>query len=622
MSYMTLVLVLATFASPQPQFERAMDLFAASYREAACEAVPFFSDGLPVAGFQGMLNRPASGRDSLVIGDTPGETLFVTGTYSIPMDVYIVNDGVLLLRNADCSIKGNITAVQGGMLDCDSSSIHFLQDYIYHLNLIFADSSSFILSNSTTTFNGFPIGLSSIGNSRLRWENVDNHDWTTAIVFHDAVDSLIRVNKAGEWLVDHRSRTFFMNTDTLLVWYFFGDSSVVDFTFPDVDTLTGFVFDSTLSSVSNIGYRVAIDTCTHVMWGMIPLAGSDITISDSRIRTTGLMFSADSESLSGIVNGITYSDYLLPLADRTYHLVNTYVNTWSFYPADSSYLVATSSIFGECVGMGGSEYLIQNAFCDGSGGHIETSGQSFGIIFLSSAMCDVITKGRSVLVVGYSSILLGTVWATGSSVMALINTSLPGMPVVYDTSIVFVDAVTAPSTAQAFDLVPVEGTATVLAGPHHPYDFGRYELSYRAMGDSAWIPFDSTHHTPIYVGTLGNWDTYGLAPGYYELRCQLFDTYDNNIEAVKQVNLLPGGIAENGKTNGMPSLSVKCTRKRVVIDVSEPGSVTVYDVSGRSLEHTRLRGNRRLIWEAGRSGVYLIRYVSGAFSTTEKVVFF
>jgi hypothetical protein len=622
MSYVAMFLIVIATSSPQASFDRAMDHFSGSCHEGIFEPAPAFSDGLPVGGFRGIMWDPVPGRDSLVIGDTPGETLLVSGTYSIPMDIYIVNDGVLLLRNAECSIKGNIFAMQGGILDCDSSQLYFLQDYIYHFNLAFVDSSSFILRNSSTSFNGFPIGLASIDHSSLRWEHVDNRDWTTAIVFHDAVDSLIEVNKAGEWLVDHRSHSLFRNTDTLLVWYFFGDSSIVDFTFPDVDPLIGFVFDSTLSSVTNIGYRVEIDTCSYVMWGLIPLRGSDITISDSKIRTTGLMFNADSESLSGIVNGITYPDYQLPLADRSFHLINTYVNTWSFYPSDSSYLAATSSIFGECVGMGRAEYLIQNAFCDGSGGHIETTDQSFGLIFLSSLMCDVITKGQSVLVIGYSSVLLGNIWATGSSVMALVNASIPDVPLAYDTSIVFLDCITSPATAPTYELVPVRGSAMVLTGPYHPYDFDHYELAYHPLGDSVWIPFDSTYQIPVFEGVLGYWNTDDLTPGYYELQCTVFDTYGNHIEAVKQVNLIAGGVAGGGKSGGIPRISLECRRKQVAIRASEPGAVTVYDVTGRCLDHYRLRGDKKMVWEAEGSGVYFIRFTGGRSSVTEKVVLF
>jgi hypothetical protein len=600
-----------------------MEVFSEKYTGKIHEVVATPTSTLPIGGVSGVLERPSFGRDSLVIGDTPGETLFVTGTTSILMDIYLINDGVMLVRNADCSIKGNIIATNSAILDCDSSQLHFLQDYIYHFTLFFCDSSKFLLTHSATTFNRFPISLTAIDHAFIFWKYVDNGDWTTAVVFHDAVDSLVNVNKAGEWLVENRSYSVFKNTDTLLVWYFFGDSSVVDFTFPDVDTLNGFVFDSSLSSVSGIGYHVEIDSCAEVMWGMIPLRGSDITISDSKIRTTGLMFSADSESLAGIVNGITYSDYILPLLDRTYHLINTYVNTWSFYPSDSSYLEATNSIFGECVGMGNSEYWIMNAFCDGSGGHIETTDNSFGVIFLSSMMCDVITKYQSALVIGYSSVLLGNIWATGSSVIAFINASIPNLPVVNDESIVFIDAITGPATANTYEVVPVVGSGTVLVGPQQPGDFDHYTLSYRMLGDSAWIGFDSTHHTPVYNGILGYWNTNGLSTGYYELRCALFDTYGNNLEALKQVNLLPGGIEEGCEKPVKGEYDIFVVRRSISVrSGSSPIGLSLFDVSGRCIEKFEMGRTQTLKWGSRRSGIYFVRIREGKKSYVHKVVLF
>ncbi|MCK4395001.1 T9SS type A sorting domain-containing protein [candidate division WOR-3 bacterium] len=565
------------------------------------------------------------GKDSLIIGDTPGETLFISGAYSILMDVYIINDGVMLLRNANLSIEGNIFVVNKGTFDCDSSEIHFLQDYIYQFIMFIADSSTFIMRNSSTKFNGFPINLLTIGDAHLVWENLDNEDWTTAVAMGNSIDSLYNVNIAGEWLLADNSLTSFKNTETLLVWYFFPDSSIVDFAFPDGDTVNGFVFDSTLINVSGLAYHTEIDSCTDVLWGMIPLAGSDVTIRNSELRTTGLMFNTDSSSVSGLVNGLTYDDFILPLQDRVYHLINTFVNTWSFYPADTSYLEVISCIFGECVGMGNTEYLIQNAFCDGSGGHIETTDNATGLIFLSSLICDVITKSQSILIVGYSSILLGNIWATGSSIMLLVNASIPDMPEVFDTSLVFIDAITGPSTANTYETVPVIGSATVLSGPFHPAEFDYYELFYRELGESLWIQFDSTHHSPVYNGTLGFWDTDGLVPGYYELQCHLFDTFGNNIEALKQVNLLPGGIEEQkvSKTDGGNIFSLLVNRKTVTIknNVSY-GNASLYDVSGRCIRKTSLKKDQTAVWSQMRSGVYFVRFETETRTLVKKVVLF
>ena len=624
MNLLTIFILLVSATPYQNRFDKAMNLFSNHYNEDVFAGNVDNDRYFPIGGPEAILEKPIGGRDSLIIGDTPGETLFISGTYSIPMDIYIINDGMMLLRNADLSIDGNMILTEYGKFDCDSSQVHFLQHYIYDFNIFIQDSAEFIMKNSSTTFNRFPIGLTSIGNSKLVWKNVYNRDWTTGVVFGDAVDSLDNVNIAGEWLLSDRSITSFKDTDTLLVWFFFPDSSVVDFTYPNGDTVNGFVFDSTLSNVSGVPYHADINNCHGVMWGMIPLAGSNVTLHNSQIRTTGLMFNSDSSSVSGIVNGVTYNDFTLPLADRTYHLINTYVNTWSFYPADSAYLEATSSIFGECVGMGNCNYLIQNAFCDGSGGHIETTDNTFGMIFLSSLRCDVISNMHSVLVIGYSSILLGNIWATGASIMVLVNSSIPDIPQALDTSVVLIDAVTGPSTASTYETVPIAGSATVLSGPFQMDDFDSYSLYYRLSGDSLWAPFDSTHHSPVYNGILGFWNTDALQPGFYDLRCLLIDTYGDSIEATKQVNLLPGGIAEGktGKEGDAPFL-LKVSRGSLSIEgFKASGRLELYDVTGRCLHSMFVSKEKEVLWSVKRNRIYFVRFKSGSDTFVKKAVVF
>jgi len=624
MNFIMVCLLLTSAAPYQKQFDRAMDLFSSNYSNRIFKVEKTCSNGFPIGGPASVFSRPLREKDILVIGDTPGETLFVSGTYSILMDIYIINDGVMLLRNAELSIEGNITLTNHGKFDCDSSQIHFLQDYIYEFTMFIQDSTNFIIKNSSTTFNHFPINLLTIGDAHLYFENLNNTDWITAVAMGNSIDSLDNVNIAGEWLLSDRSISSFKNTDTLLVWFFFPDSSIVDFTFPDGDTLNGFIFDSTLSNVSGIPYYTEIDNCHGVMWGMIPLAGSDITLNDSEIRTTGLMFNSDSSNVSGLVNGLTYSDFTLPLQDRTYHLINTYVNTWSFYPADSSYLEVHSCIFGESLSMGNAYCLIQSAFCDGSGGHIETTDNSFSIIFLSSLMCDVITKSHSILFLGYSSVLLGNIWATGSSIMVLVNSGIPDIPQALDTSIVFIDAVTGPSTASTYETVPVSGSATVLSGPFQPGGFDNYSLFYRALGESVWVSFDSTYHSPVYNGTLGFWNTDGLQPGYYELRSLLVDTYGDSIEAMKQVNLLPGGIEEEyaSNNNSIPFV-FRVRRKSVTIkEFCSDGQISMYDVSGRCVRKKYIRKNGTTVMSLKRSGVYFLRFQSASNIFVKKVVLF
>ncbi|TET18128.1 MAG: hypothetical protein E3J78_06810, partial [Candidatus Cloacimonadota bacterium] len=152
MSYLTVFLLLVSVSSYQSVFNNAMDTFSNQYTEKPYTVHYAEQNQLEIGGLAALHRDPRWGKDSLVIGDTPGETLFINGIYDIPMDIYIVNDGVMLLRNANLSIKGNITLANQGIFDCDSSEVHFLQDYIYHFAMFIADSSAFIMRNTTTTF--------------------------------------------------------------------------------------------------------------------------------------------------------------------------------------------------------------------------------------------------------------------------------------------------------------------------------------------------------------------------------------------------------------------------------------------------------------------------------------
>ena len=188
-------------------------------------------------------------RDDIIIGDQPAETLNVSGYFYNDGDIIIINDGVLSIKNADFNLAGNIIMVNQGKAIIDSSVLNFIQDYIYHHIIYVTDSASFSIENCTTSFNGYPFCISI----------------------------------TGEWLFANDCYAEFKHVDNFLTWYFFPDSSVVDITFPDEDTIFGFYFDSTLSNVGGIGYHVEIDSSTDCMWATIPLKGSDVTINDSII---------------------------------------------------------------------------------------------------------------------------------------------------------------------------------------------------------------------------------------------------------------------------------------------------------------------------------------------------
>lgn len=547
-------------------------------------------------------------RGDIVIGDEPAETLDISGYFYNDGDIIIINDGVLNMKNADFNLAGNIIMVNQGKAVIDSSVLNFIQHYIYHHLIVVTDTAHFSIMNSETSFSGYPFSMSIQGTGSFIMDNVVNHDWTTAGVAENATVYLDNVGITGEWLFTDDCSAQFKNVDNFLTWYFCEDSSIVDISFPAGDTVYGFYFDSTLSNVNGIGYHVEIDSSTDCLWATIPLKGSDVTVRDSDLRVTGLMFEGiDSFAISGLVNGLLYEDYTLPVPDRNYHLINTLVQTWNLYPDDTSYVELTSSIFGELCGFGNSYTLIQSAFCDGSGGHIEASYNSMVVVFLSSISADVLTKQRGICFLAYCAMPWGNIWVTGSSMLLLINTQFPEDPIVSDTSIVFVAAVSAPSNANTEDTVGVIGSAWIDTGPYHPFEFDFYRLFYRMLGDSTWIPIDDEQYIEVRRDTLGYWNTVGFVPGTYEVRLVLKDNVGDSVEALKQVRLRPMGIMDIPNLDvGLYEVSVQQVAPRVfyITTFDAKPEIYIYDILGRQVHEIKIP---ELYWTAPASGAYFIQ---------------
>ena len=587
-----------------------MDLIRPYYSQEIPTGLPKSRDRLhpsgPVVGRR--LGGMALERADIVIGDEPNETLKITGYFYNQGNIIIINDGVLMATGADFNLDGRITVANLGKALFDTSTIRFHQHYIYAHGIEIVDSGFCAITNTTTNFNGYPIGILLQDEGEIQLDNVNNDDWITAVLFGNSRATLNFVDGyTGEWLFDNDTYASFKHVNYLLTWYFFPDSSVIDFDFPEGDTTYGFYIDSTLANVSGIGYHVEIDSSIDCMWATIPLKGSDVLIRDSYLRVTGLMFSgADSFDISGLVNGLHYNDWTLPVADRNYHLINTTVETWNLYPSDSTTVELSSSIFGELCGFAFSQTTIQNAFCDGTGGHIEASGNGTVLVLLSSIFADVISLDYGVLLLAICSMPYGNIWANGSSIMIIVNTSYPEDPIPADTAIVFVAAISAPSNAYTPDTVGIIGSAFIDVGPFQPLDFDHYRLYYRESGDSNWTAMGDTQRVEVRRDTLDYWITVGLPEGDYELRLVLKDSAGDSVEAMKPVRLRQISVTEEvGKTPSKSDLIVRQVGYRLFLIVGkrEADEFYIYDAMGRQIH--MFKG--RTYWQAPSAGVFYIK---------------
>ena len=535
----------------------------------------------PMAFYFGVLKGGPSvlSGDTLVVGDSPAETLRVSGTWSHSGPIFVVNDGVLILNGADATIDGKIFVLNRGKVIVDSSFLYFPQRFNYQYGYIIADEGEVIITNSETFFNGFTFGVVVVDSARFVERYVRNGGFTTFGGYGEApYIEVERTDNVGEIVVGRKGRYVVRHSDTLLLWHRFPPGSVADITFPSYsDTVLHYTFDSTLSSVSGIEYSILIDTSMGVMWGMMVEDSSNVTVSNSYVRSVGIFFrGSDTLSISGITNGATYTSYTVPVPDRYLHFNNSYVNTFSLYPMDSTIVYARGCIVGEALPLMNAHLEITNSYVDGSGGYLGSTESAFNLAAFTSITTNLQSSGNSILVFAYSAQagFLGQVVASESSIMVIAQSSTLEYPEAHDHAFAWVSNIKAPAYAPVGASVTVRGDAYGEAGPLGSFlRFSSYSLYYQRAGDSVWVPIATDITTPVKDGVLAVWDTEGLLPGMYFLKLKTTVSTGDSISVLKAINLGTMDVSERARASG--SLKVSGTT------VYYPGRYSIYSPSGR-----------------------------------------
>jgi hypothetical protein len=305
-----------------------------------------------------------------------------------------------------------------------------------------------------------------------------------------------------------------------------------------------FSLNGSSPGISGINYDVGVDSCTDVMWGLMPVTGSDVSITDSKIRSIGLWFLGhDTISVNGLVDNSTYADFEASLSDRLLHLKNCTVQTWSLYPMDTVDLNVTGCILGEIGSEVKCTVFVTNTFVDGSGGYWWSTDNTFMVAQNCVGVNAVRSARNSVFIYAYSTLMQGEASAMDNSILMLVQSLLPEEPRLYQGSCIWNAFIGAPSSVLTDTVSPVYGFAWIdKTATSQLMDFGWYRLFCQKSGDTAWIPVTDKVYNERRDEVLGNWDTHGLDPGLYYLKLQLSDDGADSIriEAVKGINVLPG----------------------------------------------------------------------------------
>jgi hypothetical protein len=526
--------------------------------------------------------------DTLIV--TSDQT--ITGTYTQNGPIFIGDNATLTIINSFCTVLGDIYLFgHNSQLLIDSSTLYSPQQYFYQRALGVMQNGKVYIHNSTLDFSGLSHNVFATDSAEIEMKNVTKNGWATNGFYGDAKFYMDNCNQAGEYIICGNIDLQFRNTKTILLWHQFPDTAVINFSFPQPDTVLSYVFNNSIPGIDGIEYNVSVDSCYDVMWALMPSTGSDVTISNSTLRAIGVWFEGnDTLNVSGLVNNSSYANFTAPLADRNLQLTNTSLQTWSLYPMKGTNLNISGCIVGEVGAMGHSRVNGQNFTVDGSGGYFWSSDTTITVAGFTSTGSYVRSERNGIFIYAYSSIINGYPSALGQSVIIVMQSNVPQPPVAYDGSAAWYGFLEQPFDTYVDTTVAITGSAWIERGPTSQLmEFNSYHVYYQKSGDAGWTEIISDSLNPVYDDTLALWNTEGLAAGQYNIKLILRDNWNNAAEGVKSVNVMPHfmGITENSTKNDF-IIFPNPARDFIYIKAknASPSSATILinDISGRNIQ--------------------------------------
>jgi hypothetical protein len=555
--------------------------------------------------------------DTIFVGVVPHDTLVITGNWHHSGPILVLSDGVLIFYKATVVDSGDIYVFQQGQMLADSSSLTFPQQYFYQRSLIAVQTATVYVANSSFNYSGLSHNLVIGGHATVGMQNVHQNDWTTCGLFGKPTLFMDGVNQAGEYILTDSSTASFTKTDTILLWHQFPDTALVNFAFPNGDTVYNYNFNKTVPGVKGIEYNVHADSCHDVMWAMMPVNGSDITISNSKIRAIGTWFQHnDTAHVSKLYNNSHYTNFVAPLSDRNLHLINTDVQTWSLYVFDKSHINADSCVVGE-VGTEQRATVSQiNPFLlDGSGGYYWATDTSAVFSFAATDYSYVRSEKNGIFIFAYGWTPFSAPQAIGQSVMIDVQSNSSADPVALEAATAWFTKIDGPDTSYTNTQVPVIGNAWIDWGPAGTgwMNFKNYSVYYQPQGSPTWTQIVNDSTVEFHHANIANWNTNGLTPGNYMLKLKTKNTLGDSIEALKPVYLKFGvGIAQVVDLQNKVMVYPNPSNGNLTVSVSdfENANIEIYNMVGQKVfANTLQSGLTHLNVSSFSNGVYQIRIV-------------
>lgn len=532
---------------------------------------------------------PSKNIDTLIIGETANDSVVITGTWVHNGPIFIIGDGKLVLNNANATILGDIW-VWGNTaaLISNNSTLYIPQQYFYQRSLVAAGNGRIRLTNTHMDFSGLSHNFVVTDSAQFILKNVTKNGFATNGLSKRGEIHIDSTNVAGEFICTDQIKVSFHKAHTVLLWHHIPNGGILNHTFPAPDTVLSYQFSDALPGVQNIGYSIQVDTCTDVMWALMPASGSNTTVSNATLRAIGVWFETPGViPISGLINNSTYSDFTPSMSDKTLHLTNCFVKTWSLYTFKQSEIQLTGSIVGEIGSMGKSKITGQNIMIDGSGGYTWANDTSSVICVSSTAVNDFRATRNSIAIFAYSSLLNGVAMATDQAILIVNQSSLPELPIAYDLSCVWYNNIESPSSGYQHSVISIIGSSYIEKSATSPLmGFSWYQLLYKKSSDTTWIPITNRIYSLKKDTVIAEWNTSAVSPNSYQLKLVLCDnTIDSNkVEAIKAINILPEIVDISTTSFDKNSFFFDATSNSIIVSENfKDQMLSLYSVEGKLL---------------------------------------
>ncbi len=562
--------------------------------------------------------------DTLYIGNTPNDSIYITGTYSYNGTIAVIGDGKLVFDNCNATIDGDILVFgSDAKLWITDSYITCPQSFIYERALVAALAAEIFVTNSTLNYFGISHDLVITDNAIVNWNNVTNLGFTTCGMSLDASININTTNQAGEYVMTHNATANYENAETILIWHHIPEASELDVIFPDGENISSHSFSDTSSGVTGIDYYYSITNCTDIMWGLMPEPNSSLTVTDSEIRAIGVWFKdLPDYEVSGLVNSSQYADFTAPLSNHNIHFVNTFVRTWNLYMFHGATGVVGNCILGEIGTMGNSSCSAENCLIDGSGGYLFATDTSVMTSAFSYLNCNFQSSGNAYGIMAYGGQNMGRCIAFEKSIMIILQANLTEEPEYKDDAMMWYLRIDNNGTEYTESFVPIMGSAWIeKASDYYAIDFDWLVVSYQANGSEEWVQIEDTIHSEVFDAQICEWNTEGINSGSYTIKLTMCDNSDdtNQVEVVKQIVLTENPTnVKDYSLNNIIKVFPNPTTGIINIEAENLTNVTIYSIEGRLIENFDKTNQIDLSFL--KTGIYLISIKNNLQNNIQRVV--